>query len=108
MSGNQYTETELKVLRQSFGKRTAANVAKRLGRTASGVYQAWARLGLSAKRRKPGPLRAFIRAKHPLGWSDNEIAEAWTAEHPDQPITRGWVSDVRRRLGLGNNRFSQH
>lgn len=108
MSGKPYTDAELAVLRQAFGIRTAACVAKSLGRTASSVYQAWARLGLSQKRRNPGPLRRFIRAKHRLGWSDNEIAEAWCAEHPGQSAARECVCDHRRRLGLGSNRLSKH
>lgn len=108
MRGEPYTTAELVVLRQAFGQRSAARVAKQLGRTASGVYQAWARLGLSTRRRDPKPLQRFIRPKHRLGWSDNEIATAWNAEHPDQPINRRWISEVRRRLGLGSNRMSKH
>lgn len=108
MSGEPYTRAELAALRQAFGKRSAATVAKQLGRTASGVYQAWARLGLSQKRPNREAVRRFILRKHPRGWSDGVIAEAWNAKHPDKPVHRRWVSESRRRMGLTHNRMSKH
>jgi hypothetical protein len=98
-----YSEKELAILREAYGKRPANQVAIELSRTASAVYQAWGRLGLSQKRRDPKPLVAFVREKHALGWSDGDIANAW-----QEAISRSCVSDVRRKLGLPINRWSDH
>lgn len=68
----------------------------------STIYRQRKRLGLCQphRGRLPG-LQEFVQEKHPLGWSDAEIAAEWGCE-------RHTIGDIRKRLGLPSNAFSEH
>jgi hypothetical protein len=102
----KYKPKDLAFARKAHGKLTAQQVATKLGRTASAIYQLWGRMGLMKPNRDPAALLEFIREKHPLGWSDNEIAVAWSAT--GDTVSRGWIGDLRVRIALPMNRFSEH
>jgi hypothetical protein len=86
------------------GKRTAEQIAAELGKSASGVYQLFFRLGLTKDRwsdRERKTLRNYIRDRYAQQWSDSEIAAGWSAKHSERTVTREWVTEVRRlQLGL--------
>lgn len=108
MAGRAWTERELAILRESFRKETAKQVAKRIRRTERAVHQMYMKLGLSIKNKDSTPLQEFIRAKHPLGWSDTDIANAWGDSPDGYPVERKWIQELRNRLGLPSNRMSEH
>jgi len=70
------------------------------------VYARAAKLGLSQPQKRTlerSDVHAFVRDRNAAGWLDSEIAEAWTAAHPDASLDRRSVCDVRRRFGLAPN-----
>jgi hypothetical protein len=89
---------------------TAAELARQLGRSETSVHQARHKMGLSRKVSPHGAeFEAFVREKHAMGWSDREVAEAWTKRWPDcRPCERHSVGVARARLGLPDNALSEH
>jgi hypothetical protein len=108
-SSRRWKHDEERFVRANYRNMTAEQMAARLGRSVSSVHNFLQTRGLKKAphvidHRK---LAAFLRAKHKRGWSDGEISAAWTAAHPDQPISREWLSDVRRnKLRLPNNAYN--
>jgi len=99
---------ERRLLRIHYQADGAAWCAERLELPAQKVRQAAHRLGI-AKRIAPldrGHLAAFIRRRHPLGWSDQEIAQAYQAHRPY--TERHTIGEIRRGLGLPSNALSEH
>lgn len=103
MAGRFWTDEEIDKLRTLFGTMTAAEVGKRIGgRSERSVHHMADRLGLTTKRRNIRPaIEAVIRRRHPLGWSDAEIAE-------EAGTNRRYVTSIRGDMGLPANTFSEH
>jgi hypothetical protein len=105
----RWSDAEKQFAIEQRGKLTIDQIAEQLGRSRSAIYQLWDRLNLCERQQDSRPLQAFIREKHPLGWSDAEMAAAWSAEHPEYTVGREWVMELRRdKLGLPHNAYSQH
>ncbi len=105
----RWSEADKQFAIEQRGTLTAEQIATHLGRPKTTVYQLWNRLNLCERRRDGRPLQAFIREKHPLGWSDAEIAAAWNAANPSEAVSREWVCEVRRdKCGLPHNAYSDH
>lgn len=103
----RWTEADKQFAIESHGKLSAKRVAEQIGRTERAVYMFWIIAGVCRKHRDSQPLQAFIREKHPLGWTDGEVAIAWSTANPTEPVSRGWVSEVRReKCKLPNNALS--
>jgi hypothetical protein len=103
-------EDHLRFIRESAGKLAVPQIAVHLGRSESSIHQARVRMGLCGKLAPHGTeLEAFIRQKHKLGWSDNEIAAAYSKLHPDcKPVDRHVIGDRRKLWRLPENTFSEH
>lgn len=100
---------ELEYLQGNYRRLPAAEIAGVLRRPVTQVYQGAARLGLNMPHKHvPPELQAFIREKHALGWSDNEITRAWNAEHPELAFNRRSIQEHRRdRLRLASNAHNE-
>jgi hypothetical protein len=103
-----WTTEEDAYLRQHYNVLTGKQIALQLNRTKCSVYQRANGLGLNEEKVKRPGIVAYLEEKHALGWSDAEIAEAYTAEHPDTPIHRKAVQERRHRLSLPSNAYSEH
>jgi len=101
MNGRFWTIEDLELLRRWYGKEPAAEVAARLGRSRRSVYIRAAIEGITRKIEKGrvAKTRALIARKHPLGWSDADIAAA-------AGCSREWISELRRSMGLPSNAHS--
>ena len=109
MNRRFWTPREIAKLKQWKAAGLEMSVAAtRLHRSRSSVYQKLDQLGLTKKRRRRRGLKTFIRKYHRLGWSDVEVAAAWSRQHPDDPLSREWIGDVRARMGLPHNACSSH
>lgn len=99
-----WNAAEDRLIRELYGKIITRDLARKIGKTESGVYVAAKRLGLTRSvprlEKRPGFV-ATLRARHAEGWSDAEIAELLSSDRHD-------VGRLRRRLGLGVNTFSRH
>lgn len=90
---------ELEFLQANYVTMTAERIGEVLRRPVGQVHATANRYGL---RKIRGAyldhklLGKFTRAKLKLDWSDAEIAAAWTAEHPDQPLDRRYLAALRR------------
>lgn len=105
----RFTDAEKQFVIDSNGTLTADQIATHLGRSRSSIHQVRDRLGLCDRQRDGRPLQEFIREKHPLGWSDAEVAAAWNAANPTESVSREWVTEVRRdKCGLPHNAYSTH
>lgn len=107
MTRRFWTNDEDAYLRETYGRVPVARIAFRRNRTVKAIYQRAVTLGLIQPRRYLGRdrhLLAFVRARHVDGWLDPEIAKEWTRQHPDRPLQRRSVVDLRKQLGLGSNR----
>lgn len=105
-----WTPDEDEYLRRCYGKCPVARIAFVRGRTEKAVYQRATTLGLVQSRQyltRDRELLAFVAARHSEGWVDSEIAAEWTRIHPDRPVHRRSVVDLRRKLGLESNRNSE-
>jgi len=104
-----WTDKQRSVLKQNYRERGAPWCAKRLKRTVRQVYMQAVRLGLNQKRRSATDAQviAGIRKRHRAGWSDNEIRRELTAK-TGRTVDRHRVGRLRRKLGLPNNRRSEH
>ena len=102
-----WTQLEVDTVRRLYSTHSAAAIGKLLGRPAHSVYNQAFALGLKKLvHADTGPaLHAFLRSKHALGWSDAEIADAWS-KLQGAPLGRKTLCDHRRKLGLPNNAFS--
>lgn len=98
MSGQPWTEDELAVLRKYYRSHGIAYCSRRTGRSASGVRNAAAKMGLTRPRdaRLKDRVVATIRARHPLGDTDQDLADA-------AGCSRRWVPRLRESLGLPRN-----
>jgi hypothetical protein len=104
-----WSEADKQFAVEQRGKLKACEIGAQLGRTVRSIYQLWNKLNVCERRRDGRPLQLFILEKHPLGWSDAEIAAAWTAANPTEPACREWVMEVRRdKLKLPSNALSEH
>jgi AraC-like DNA-binding protein len=95
-----WTPEQIERANALHGKLTAAEISAELGKSVSSVYQLFYRLGLTQPRwtdRQRKALRQYIRTRYREQWSDTEIAEGWSREHPERTVDRGWVSEVRRQ-----------
>jgi len=99
-----YTPEQLAILRAEYGRASCADLAGRLGRTITSIYQAAVRLGLAKTSPKlasrPGVVET-LRARHAEGWSDAEIGREVGAD-------RHHVGVLRKKLGLPPNTWSTH
>ena len=95
-----FTDEQIEYVRAHYGRLTAAQIAQKIGRSASGVYQLAGRLGLSRKRPRLGD--AFdrkLKDLHGQGLTDTAIAARLGCE-------RHTVGDHRGKLGLPANTHS--
>ena len=105
----RWSEADKQFAVEQRGKLKACEIGAQLGRTTRSIYQLWNKLDVCVRRRDGRPLQQFIREKHPLGWSDAEVAAAWNAANPNETVSREWVTEVRRdKCGLSHNAYSQH
>jgi hypothetical protein len=107
---NRYLSPEqIETAKANQGKLTAKQIGELIGRTETSVHQLFNRLGLTKKRKKHRGLIGFIRRHHKFGWSDAEISAEWSKQHPDDPLTRRHLGDIRReKCGLPDNALSEH
>lgn len=108
---HRFTPEQRRLVKEQYGKVPSADLAVAIGRDDVGaVWRLAKKLGVTRKLAPhDGTLTEFVRQKHPLGWCDREIAEAWTAMHPGtHPMERHTISVQRKKLGLGDNQFSEH
>jgi hypothetical protein len=81
-----------------------ARLAKSLNRSITSICRAADRLGLQTKHphlmNRPGFVDR-VRQLHSQGWSDAEIAV-------ELEVERHSIGDLRKKLGLLSNRFSEH
>jgi hypothetical protein len=103
-----FTRDEARLLRIRYRVDGAAWCARRLKVSIQQVRAAARRLGIA--RRIPridyADLDRFIRRHWPLGWSDREIADAYTARR--RITERHTVGDRRRAMALASNALSEH
>lgn len=86
---------------------TAAVIGRVVGVSERAVYARAFSLGVATRQTlvmRDAELQALTRRRHGEGWLDGEIAAEWTEQHPDRPVDRRTVCDVRRALGLPTNR----
>lgn len=99
-----FTKGETLMVKGLYGKPgiTCADIAQAIGRSMSGVCKKAKELGL-VKKHDPRLKRrviAAIREHHPKGWTDSKIANIVS-------VSRWWISERRRELGLPSNALSQ-
>lgn len=105
-----WSAEELAILRRDYKRVPVEQLAKRLGRTVNRIYAAAKRFGISdAQKIVIAPdFDRFLRKHHAKGWSDAEIAAAWSRAHPQRTINRRTLGDRRNQLGLSHNALSKH
>jgi len=111
MNLRPWTPAEDRVLLDQYGQTaTLAEMAESLRRGRKAVWFRAKELGLT-KSHPDTPTRvrqaALIMTLHGRGLLDSEIADDWTASHPDAPIDRRTVCDLRRRLQLPSNAHNE-
>ena len=104
-----WTNDEDRILRELYGNKPAAEIARQLNRKVQMVYARADRLNLTKRSRfvSDDDLRQLILQWHPLGWSDNEISQEAARLHGVK-VNRHRVGSLRRAEGLANNGLSQH
>jgi transposase len=111
-TGHYWTAEQIATVQQLIGAAAGPEyggsaIAAAVGKTTRQLYNLVKRLGISPKRwtkQLADELKQFIRARHAEQWSDQEIADGWSAEHPECPADRRWVAEVRGdQLGLPAN-----
>lgn len=102
MSGKPYRSQEDAVLRRLYGQKPVTEIASRLGRTASSVYQRASRLGLHEQRDKAeiDKRKRKIRSLVAKGLSDSEVAEK-------VGMDRRALTEMRCRMGIAANGRSE-
>lgn len=109
MSGRPWTSRERAFALANKGRLTAAQICRKIGRTARAVSLMFVAAGVTNRNVNRGwEFEDFIRAKHAIGWSDAEMAAEWSRKRPGEAIKRKWLNHHRRRLGLPSNAYSQH
>lgn len=104
-----WTEEEKATAIANRGTLTAAEIGRLIGRTTRAVHMFFLAQGIAQKRHQRPELPEFIRAHHAQGWSDAEMAAEWSRLHPDAPLSRQHLGDIRaQRLGLPHNAYSAH
>jgi hypothetical protein len=100
MARQPFTADQVAYVRKHYGRLTTPQIAQRLGRSRSAVYQLAGRLGLTQKRPRPGAAfdRTLVKL-HAKGLTDTAIAAELGCE-------RHTVGDHRRKLGLPANTHS--
>jgi hypothetical protein len=95
-----WTTREESLVRELYQRIGGAALAAKLGRPLSAVRVRAGAIGATFDRRAElGPeFESFLREKNAAGWSDDEIAAAWGANHCT-------VRKHRNLLGLPHNRF---
>lgn len=110
MNGRLWTQSELTIVRErTAAGETAAQLAARLGKSLSSIYQCRRKLGLHKPLRHTSALLdPFIRELHARELCDPEIVAEWTRLQGATlgPISREWVSERRRAMGLPSNALS--
>jgi hypothetical protein len=101
---------DLAFLKENYGRQPVDKIAATLRRTVASVRGTAYKLGLSAPQAENHvELIEFIRERHLLGWTDADMAAAWSAEHPDRTVSREWLCEVRRlKAKLPHNAYSDH
>lgn len=98
----RWTDEEDARLRRMHGCVLTAEIAQVLFRSMKSVYQRLALKGLARRRASFGAeFETFLKLKHAAGWSNAEIAHAWSCG-------RHAVGRHRCRLGLPTNALSAH
>jgi DNA-binding CsgD family transcriptional regulator len=104
LSVYRFTDGELQTIRKLYNRVPAVEIARALGRHIQTIYDKAKQLGLAKHirfhSRNPAFVE-FVKAKNAEGWSDAETAAAW-------PCERHCVQDLRHKLGLPHNAFSEH
>ena len=99
-----YRPCDLGFLREHYRELPTPEIAARLGRTVTSVYQAAARLGLMRPTPRlvdrPG-LVDRLKALHGRGWSYGEIGR-------DLKVDRHHVASLCRKLGLPDHGWTEH
>lgn len=106
----KWTEREKQFVRDHHATMTAGQIAAAIGRSKNQIHAAVQRLGLNRRLCPHGAaLKQYAIERHADGWSDQEIADGWSAQHPDRvPLGRHTIGELRRRLGLASNRLHEH
>lgn len=103
MGGRRWTNDELELLRQQYGKKPNKRIAAALGRSVTSVRKEAESLGLRINRSANwwrGELEQFVRRGVAAGKLDSWISREWNAAHPGNRIQRRFVAYVRTRLEL--------
>jgi hypothetical protein len=96
-----FTPFEKELLRAHWGKQPCRKIAAELGFPIYKVYALANRMGLSRKLPRHGPeFDAFIREHNQHGWTDTEIAAAYSRKLDGRPIDRHSVGRRRAAMGL--------
>lgn len=102
-AGKAWTDAERRTLTRLYPRMTAAQLARRLGRSVYAVQNEVELLGLAKLARRTVIDEAFLerlRARNAAGYSDQEIAD-------EAGCMRRTVERWRKRLGLGSNLYSE-
>jgi predicted transcriptional regulator len=100
-----WTAEEIATVRELYGHKTAAQIGRKINRSANSVLQQGSKLGLNRRYGADPALLAYIREQHAAGLVDTDIARGWQALHPDQHVCRETIAWYRRKkLGLQVNR----
>lgn len=109
MIHRKYTPKQIELVRKHYRRRPTAQLAAEIGCTQQQLRNLAYRVGIATKQPGRPGLVSLILAKHPLGWSDQEIADAYNRRHRHLQVTRKWVWEIRRdKLGLPSNAYSKH
>lgn len=99
-----WTIDDLITLRELYGRKTAKQLGRQLGRSASAVMLKANALGLSRRYGAPAGLLDFIRQQHAAGYLDTDIHSQWMANHGQlYPVDRKSIRNYRAGLGLPVN-----
>ena len=103
------TSEQIDAIRDAHGKETARQTAARLGVNVWTVHNARHRMGLGRGTRlfHGDEFAEFIKTKHALGWSDTEIASAYSSR-VGRKVDRHSVGRWRLKLGLPDVGWSEH
>jgi hypothetical protein len=105
MSGREWTQEDVDLLRANYKHGAAERLSGRMGRSAQAIRQKARGLGLMIQSHRrgeyPPDLVAFIRERHAAGKLDCEIAAEWNRSRRGIHVERRKVGYLRTRvLGL--------